>query len=603
MKKAIALPLLLLLFAGMLSAAPVSEAVARRAAVNFWNTYRPENQKPVETMQTLTFPELQNMYVFANGDLGFVVISADDCVLPVLGYSFDSPFATDVLNPELRYWLLGYEEQIEAARVSGKRADARWDKLLKSPVPSNPFKLINVPMLCTTAWDQGEPYNDLCPYDSVYQKRAVVGCVATAMAQIMKRWNHPARGTGSHSYMHHNDDFPDVCYGLLTADFENTTYLWEEMPMRATTGSPTLTRTAVSTLSYHCGVAVDMMYGVSPQMGGSGAYSQDVSRALYRYFKYEPTMVQRYRAAINDDSLWLAMIDADLELGRPIYYSGRDSVGGHAFVLDGSDLDTHYHFNWGWDGYGNGFYSMSNLAPGAGGAGGNATYTFNLNQSAIFGIVPIPETFDTVEVWDTACTNQSRYEFYEYTLPVANCDTLLRHLDTIFYLHLRRVSTYMLTFRPNYGTGTEFEKRYCFKDSVVMPECPFTRDRYVFKGWCQSKRGDDTIYQSGESVKLYGHLIFYALWRDTTVGIDVVDEEGFFLWPNPTAGEVNIVLPTADDVQVMVVDAVGRVVLRRDCRDERRQGLQISLAGLPAGIYTVQMRTSTDTYNRRIVKQ
>ena len=69
-------------------------------------------------------------------------------------------------------------------------------------------------------------------------------------------------------------------------------------------------------------------------------------------------------------------------------------------MLDGSNLDTTYHFNWGWSGYGDGFYAMNNLAPGSGGAGGNATYTFNSGQGAIFGIQPVPEVFDTIVLYD-----------------------------------------------------------------------------------------------------------------------------------------------------------------------------------------------------------
>lgn len=607
-KKVILLPLLLVLFSGILSAAPVSEETAHRVAVNFWNTYRPESQKAVESLQTRTFPGMRHMYFFVNDELGFVIVSADDRVQPILGYSFDSPLAADRLNNALQYWLNGYEEQIEVACATDRSADPRWNTLLDNPVPPTPLTLTNIPKLCSTTWDQGNPYNELCPYDDNYEVRTVVGCVATAMAQIMKYWNHPSRGNGSHFYTHYNSDLP-YSYGMLSADFENTTYLWEFMPDRLTTTGSATERMAVSTLSYHCGVAVDMMYGPSIT-GGSGAYSYCYGTssacavtAFYRYFKYEPTLVYRPRSAFND-SVWLSMIDADLEQGRPLYYNGRDEDGGHAFVLDGSDLDTHYHFNWGWSGWGDGFYAMSNLAPGSGGAGGNSTYTFNLEQGAIFGIVPIPEAgYDTVEVWDTTCTNHRNYPFYEYTLPVANADTLLRHLDTVFLLHLRRSSTYMLTFRPNNGVGNEFEMTYCFKDTVVMPECPFTRDRFIFRGWCRSKRGDDEIFQSGDSVMLRGHQIFYALWRDTTVGVDVVDDGDFNLWPNPTTGELFISMPVDDEVQVLVVDAVGRIVLQRDCRDERRQGLQISLAGLPAGVYTLQLRNSAGVYNRRIVKQ
>lgn len=603
MKRIFALLMLSVLFVASLSAATVPEEIARRAATNFWNTYRPQDQKAVSQLQSLSFPELHNMYVFANGNQGFVLVAADDRVQPILGYSFDSPFAAREINPELRFWLLGYEEQIASALASDRAANPRWNELLENPVPPEPLTLTNVPMLMTTAWDQDAPYNDLCPYDEVYQEKAVVGCVATAMAQIMKYWNHPARGTGSRTYMHHNDEL-NHSYGVLSADFENTTYLWEQMPDRATYASSSLERTAVSTLSYHCGVAVDMMYGPS-STGGSGAYttcgggiSACAVSAFHRYFKYEPSLVYRMRSSYSD-SAWLSMIDSDLALGRPLYYNGRDDEGGHAFVLDGSDLDTHYHFNWGWSGYGNGFYAMNNLAPGSGGAGGNATYTFNQYQGAIFGLVPIPEAYDTVEVWDTICSNSGRYSFYEYTLPNASCDTLLRHLDTVFNLHLRRVSTYMLTFRPNFGTGNEFDMNYCYLDTVVMPECPFVKDGYRFRGWCQNKRGTETIYQAGDSVRLRGHLVFYAIWQDTTVGIAEVEEQELLIWPNPTEDKINFSITDAEDVTVNVIDAWGRVAIQRKVVGGKAK---ISLERLPAGTYTVVVYTADAVYKKQIIK-
>lgn len=603
MKRAYVLLLMTVMFVATVPAATVPEETACRAAMNFWNTYRPETRKEVKNLQTLTFPELRNMYVFANDTLGFVIVAADDRVLPILGYSFDSPFPTRELNPELRYWLQGYEKQIKVACTLDKAADPRWNALLTNPVPPTPLTLTNVPMLVHTAWDQGDPYNDQCPYDSVYGARAVVGCVATAMAQILNRWQHPSTGTGTHSYMHHGYH-NNPSYGILTADFGNTTYMWQDMPIGGgTSGYSTAERNAVSTLCYHCGVAVDMMY--SPQ--ASGAYSSCGSWASFcavnafpNFFKYSPSLMYRNRDAINNDSIWLSMIDADLEQGRPIYYDGSDDDGGHAFILDGSDLDTHYHFNWGWSGWGNGFYAMNNLAPGSGGAGGNSTYTFNQDQGAIFGIVPIPEAYDTIEVWDTVCAGSGRYQFYEYSLPNASCDTLLRHLTTIYNLHLRRVSRYMLTFRPNYGVGNEFEQTYCFLDSVEMPECPFTKEGYRFRGWCQNKRGQDTIYRAGERVNLRGHLVFYAIWQDTNVGIDAVDAAEVLMWPNPTEENINFSLTPAEDVTLNLIDAWGRVVIQRKVIGGKAK---ISLERLPSGTYTVMIYTSEKVYKRQVIKK
>ena len=122
--------------------------------------------------------------------------------------------------------------------------------------------------LLTTLWDQSPdifttgPYNALCPYDSIYKSHTLTGCVATAMAQVMKYWNYPTKGIGTHSYTP-----PTKYLGVQTVNFGNTSYQWNLMPDTLSANDAPATINAVATLMYHCGVSVDMDYGVN----GSGA--------------------------------------------------------------------------------------------------------------------------------------------------------------------------------------------------------------------------------------------------------------------------------------------------------------------------------------------
>lgn len=606
MKKALSLAVAAWLLTLTMVAAPVSESTAHRVACSFWNTFRPLTVKPVDSMQALSFDEIQKMYVFANGEQGFVVVAADDCVQPILGYSFEEPFANREPNPALTMWLKAYERQIEVASEADRPTDARWRQLLTGVAPSEPLSLQNVPRLVKTRWDQGNPYNRLCPYDSSMNDRAVVGCVATAMAQIMKYWNHPSSGTGSNSYEPHTS----YEYGTLTADFEHTPYLWSQMPNEVFSSATDEEALGVSMLSYHCGVAVNMMYGVSAQ-GGSAAYSSCYGEseacavnAFRNNFKYD-SRLEFHNKDDFSDSVWLSMIDAELAQGHPLYYNGYDMSSGHAFVLDGSDLDTHYHFNWGWSGYGNGYYAINNLAPGGGGAGSSASHTYNLWQGAIFGLVPIPETFDTVEMYDTVCSGKPYYSFREYSMPVGTYDTHLRYFDTVFFIHVTRVGNSLLTFNPNGAQGEAFEFQYCYLDSVQMPECPFTVPGFRFRGWSKNRRGtgSDPIYKAGEVVKLLGNRTFYAIWVDSSVGVTNVEEDPVTLWPNPTSGELFVSFSAGHSAQILVVDAMGRTLLREDCPNTMNGGVKISLKDLPDGLYTVQVKTPVGIYNRRIIKQ
>ena len=87
------------------------------------------------------------------------------------------------------------------------------------------------------------------------------------------------------------------------------------------------------------------------------------------------------------DADWTAMIKEELDKRHPIMYGGAGSGGGHSFICDGYDDSNYFHFNWGWSGENDGYYKLSNLVPGSGGAGGG-DYEFNKDQDVIIGIVP-----------------------------------------------------------------------------------------------------------------------------------------------------------------------------------------------------------------------
>ena len=404
MKRIILLIAALFTFAAGAHSQTVNEETARLVATNFWNSYRSTDVKPATVLSTLSFSEIEHMHIFDINGEGFVIVSGDLRVQPILAYSFNSTFPEE-LNPELGYWLRGYEAQLSRWNTETPGVDAesnkQWQPLLTAAAPDEPVSTtLAVPALMTTRWNQSPYYNKFCPYDSVHGGHAVVGCVATAMAQIMRYWQYPAYGQGSHTYHYRY-------YGDISADFGNTSYLWHIMPNICNEYSLEAEVDATATISFHCGVAVEMMYGTSAE-GGSGAYSECgpwtshcAVSAFVDYFKYDSSIQFAHRYGISDEA-WTAILDNEVENGRPVYYHGSDSTGGHAFVLDGADTAGHYHFNWGWGGFGDGFYSINDLGPRDGGGliGGNATYTFNLNNSALIGIQPSVATGDTVAVVD-----------------------------------------------------------------------------------------------------------------------------------------------------------------------------------------------------------
>lgn len=370
---------------------PVDATQARRVAEAFMATAGANDRGKA----TLVEDGFDGLYVFNFERGGFVIVAADDCAKPVLGYSATGSFRVDNMPANVRGWLEDYDRSVaqlrgEVGSEAGSGSDevaAEWASLAHGE-GLRPLTLTAVAPMLTTTWNQSPLYNDQCPYDSAYGERVVTGCVATATAQIMKYWNHPATGYGSHSYTAQNDH---ANYGVLTADFGNTNYAWTSMPNALTSVSSQAEIDAVAQLMYHVGVAIEMGYNVGAQ-GGSYAYNHSdynpsTMSALRDYFKYSPDMAVVYRNGM-DDAVWCATLRGELDQQRPILYDGRDNSG-HSFVCDGYDQRGYFHFNWGWGGYCDGYYAMGALNPTPGGTGGNATGRYNGNNTAVLGIKPL----------------------------------------------------------------------------------------------------------------------------------------------------------------------------------------------------------------------
>lgn len=388
MMKKLFLWALLAIFTLPMFAKHVDVENARTVARSFWEQNLGKQTRATfsdVTSQT----EFTNFYIFNTGD-GFVIVSADDIAYPVLGYSDEGSFNTDNIGPNTLNWLRGYQRQIQFGIdnniAATEEISNQWYKL-QNGIRTPQRNTRSVSSLLATRWNQSAPYNNLCPYDNEANTRTVTGCVATAMAQVMKYWNYPARGIGSHTYTHST-------YGELSADFGNTTYDWNNM-LNSYRGSTTTEQDeAVAVLMYHCGVAVEMSYDIAAN-GGSGAYTVSydgyfdycAESALKNFFCYNSTTLQGLLRDDYEDTEWKNILRQELNASRPIIYSGSGDGGGHCFVCDGYDANDYFHFNWGWGGSEDGMFLIDALNPGEGGIGGGG-YQFNEGQDIIIGIQP-----------------------------------------------------------------------------------------------------------------------------------------------------------------------------------------------------------------------
>lgn len=400
MKRFTMIVALLLMVAMPMMAERVTPETAQKVAQTFLNNNGAKSAQLTDLSKIAGFP---NLYIFT-AKQGFVVMAADDCVQPILGYSLTGHFVAENMPENLRWWLQGYSDEIQSAIDNKMKASTETSKQWKDLTEGNSKAgkaTIAVAPLIQTKWNQNKYYNSLCPpVSDGIEGRAFTGCVATSMAQIMKYWNYPSTGIGSHSYTWNGQ--------TLSANFGETTYDWDNMAdyyeyyfANGTDPYPTWLPdpseeeiAAVATLMYHCGVSVNMIYGGN-STGGSAATIYAVANALQTYFNYKNTVNHKQKSFNSNiyysDEEWIALLKADLDAQRPVQYGGQDPQvnSGHAFVCDGYDSDDFFHFNWGWAGGYNGYFSINNLDTGAnnGEAGaGNGVYT--RDQEAVFGIEP-----------------------------------------------------------------------------------------------------------------------------------------------------------------------------------------------------------------------
>lgn len=368
------------------SANPIDVAQAQSIAKKFCAEAVVKNKMrkaPANAKMTLVYKshgkkaDNNLLYAFDRGTAnGFVVVAGDDRAPQILGYTDTGSFDISNMPENMRWWIQQYEQQMRYLQDNPK---ARL---------TTPKRNVNVvaPLLGEIEWNQESPYNANCPYMSYYDEdeeetvsgKAPTGCVATALAQVMRYHKWPNESKGNISY---------TTYTLkqnITADL-NATYNWDLMLPTYTGVTATDEQKAeVAKLMYNVGAALQSDYTPS----GTGATDVDVVPTLVRYFNYDPgaRYVQRDYTAVN---LYEQGLINEIEAGRPVPYGGVTKKNeGHFFVLDGINEDGYYHINWGWGGLSNGYFLISSLDPDAQGVGGStSTYTaFKYHQLYISGL-------------------------------------------------------------------------------------------------------------------------------------------------------------------------------------------------------------------------
>jgi len=358
-----------------LRAAFVDVDTAERVASNFYVEAFDKSLGDYDIEKAIIREEAADtvFYIFNLHPGGFVMVAAENVVSPILGYSLEQSYESQDHPPQLDMLLRSYADQILFIRnegLSGSRdIDDEWSRLSVDKelflARDGPREV--APLLDPIGWNQGSPWNGQCPADaSGPGGHAWAGCVAVAMAQVMKYWSHPLIGEGSYSYYWSP-------YGTISADFGLTTYHWNSMLNHYPSDATAL-------LLFHGGVGAGMEYGPSGSSATVGLGNPSALTALENFFQYD-TEAHFELKSNYETEVWEEMIRTDLDNGRPLIYRGGYGAGGHAFNIDGYQDTNWFHINWGWGGNDNGYFQLTELNPG--------THDYTNNQGGIFGLFPL----------------------------------------------------------------------------------------------------------------------------------------------------------------------------------------------------------------------
>ncbi|MDE6002506.1 MAG: C10 family peptidase [Prevotella sp.] len=331
-------------------------------------------------------------YVFSAGaNRGFTIVSGDDRLPAIVGYTESGDFDANQLPTNLVSFMQAYQDFADNATDEQIAEIATWRAQAAAHEAVEPFM--------KEKWNQTAPYNNWCP---VYKsQRCVTGCVATAVAQILHYYSdkHPTDlqanipaytsiiqivETDGQTYTYKND-MPAIAAGEK--------YDWENMQNVYTGSEIDTLKNAVAKLMLHVGCAVEMKY--SPSSSAASATPETFTK----YFGMDKELVSYYALADYQIAEWDHMLYKEIAAKRPVYYNGKTtSNSGHAFVIHGYD-DGFYYVNWGWGGYSDGYFDITILNPhNTTSAGASSTDDgYSMSNGMIIGIQPDNGVVDEIE--------------------------------------------------------------------------------------------------------------------------------------------------------------------------------------------------------------
>ena len=333
--------ILLSVFLLNVEAEVISQELAKQTADNFLSLDEEWQGEGDATLRLVEEDGVPAYYIVEYNRGGWAVVSAQSTSIPVICYNpvgkYESP------EPMQNLLKVNAKQIVKDARLAQGVEHEGWRRVMQRKPAADPNSTPDISPLIKIDLDQSAPYNVKCPV--IDGEHALVGCVAVGMAQAMMVQRYPERPNGKYSYK------PEGM-AALTIDYDQEPdYDWDAMYASEQTGN----YDEIARLVYHCGVSVNMQYGLE----GSGTQTERVADALPRNFGYNSELV-RYVDRPESDVEWLDILLDDLLLGRVVVYRGQGEESGHCWNIDGWKQSTQMvHVNWGWGGYGNNYFNIN----------------------------------------------------------------------------------------------------------------------------------------------------------------------------------------------------------------------------------------------------
>ncbi len=370
----------------------INQNKAKEVAVNFLYQNCQSDFQDINKELNLVLTEIKKegnqplYYIFNNTKKeGFVIVSALQTAQPILAYSNESSFYTNEISKEAQSLMKGYSKALRQAAQFRGQADEKiaqaWQQLehrngVRTSVTSKQGPLL------LTKWNQAPYYNDFCPTSSSGEK-SVVGCVAVALAQVMKFYNYPEKG----KKVSYHSDYEGETTHAESIDYRDKTFYWDRMPLQLGQANP-----YVAEMMFLAGHSVKMDWEVD----GSGTQTQYCKEALEEIYGYKSTVQIKVRQDYYTNEYyytpeeWENILVTELDAQRPIIYAGYSDVGGHAWNCDGYQMASSgkrlFHMNYGWGGSGNGYFLLTELISGT--VPGEEPSYFDHGHKVVVGIEP-----------------------------------------------------------------------------------------------------------------------------------------------------------------------------------------------------------------------